>query len=1262
MKTKLHLVLSITILFLSFSGSAQSDYWKRVYKQAGNTRIIGSLSSKESLHTYELNQDALFDLLFRTSSTAEKKETLYFPNIKGEMIPYRITERSVFSEKLSEKYPRIKSYIGYSLKDRSERIRFSISPKGLQAMLIHGGNQSPATFIEKERNEINTYKVFSRNLSEELDKDFTCYTQDIVEKGSSSNTQKLVDDQILRVYRIAVSASGEYTQFHGGTVAGALGAINATLTRVNEVFETDLGVQLELIANTDQVIYTDPDTDPYNGNLNAEIQNTLTDEIGESNYDVGHLFHQDVDSGNAGFIGAVCRDNQKGSAYSQALNPEGDIFDLDFVAHELGHQFGANHTWSFESEGTLVQAEPASGTTIMGYAGIVPGDNVANNGDDYFHYYSIFQISEYLKSTSCGTLIPITNSPPQITPLMDYKIPIGTAFVLLGEAVDIDPTDVLTYTWEQIDDGVVTAQNFGPDTPGGANFRSLRPTTTPVRYFPSLSQVLLGNLTQTNPTVNSAWETVSNVEREMNFAFTVRDNAIGGGQVSSAILKVEVLSDSGPFEVISQSEPLVYTAGSVQSIAWDVANTNVAPVSAQTVDIFMSTDGGLSFPIELAAGTPNDGMQEVIIPGNITTTARIMVKASGNIFYSVNKVDFEVVSSDIVLNFPSTDYNVCVPNSIDIPFIYETYNGFNEEVTFEALGFPSGLDAIFNPLTALNDSTAVTVTFSNTALVEPGDYPITIRANSISNTKDITLQLSIQDTSFDEVPLLFPENNAREISPQPILEWEANSNYDSYDVEIAEDIGFTNIVDSASDILFNTYAAQNLQQQNIYFWRVKPKNSCGEGTFGPPFQFTTITISCETVTAIDVPVEISSIGTPTVSSTVSFFNDLPVSDINVVLNIEHTFLADLIITLTSPSGTEVTLTSNSCGDLRDIDAIFDDDGQVLSCDSSGGAAIKGIVRPLGSLASFNGESAFGEWILTVLDTAPADGGSINNFSLEICVEGQVRPDEDKDGVFDDGDDLCLGTPLGAEVDTNGCAVYRFLTDNFSIEAESESCLNSNDGSIAIDAKSVINHSITINGNGTSIEDSFTDTFLLENLSAGTYSLCIDGVDGLIVFEQICFDIVITEPEPLQVNSIISIENLEARLFMEGASLFNVELNGVMQQVSTSELVLNLKAGLNTLKVSSELACQGVYNETIFVADEPSVYPNPVRTFLTISLGSEEEWVDIMIYASDGRLIKNQRRSINGERFEISFETLPEGVYYLNIQGLFGKKAFKIIKQ
>ena len=1256
MIAKLRVVLSIPIFFFSFCAWSQIEYWKPATPEEAVPENYLVSEGGERLNLYSLEESAFSADLQGISTSGLSEKTLSFPDKDGRIMRFRVRETPVFAPGLAARYPGIRSFTGWSVGAGGHKIRFSYSHKGLQSMMVSSADRQH-TFIEKVSPEKPIYAVYTREDLSARDKDFICMTQ-AREVPELLPSFALFDDQTLRKYRIAVSATGEYTTYHGGTVEDALAAINATLTRVNQVFETDLAVTLELVANNDLVIFTDPETDPYGGNLNTEVQNTLTSTIGSLNYDVGHLFHEDNNGGNAGFIGSVCQDNQKGSAYSAALDPQGDRFDIDYVAHELGHQFGANHTWSFESEGTQVQVEPASGTTIMGYAGIVQGNNVAPFSDAYFHYISIFQIAEYLINTSCATSLPLSNNPPAIQNLADYRIPKSTAFVLTGSATDPDTTDILTYTWEQIDDGIVTTETFGPENPSGANFRSLPPTAEPSRYFPRLSEVVQGNLTQTNPAINSAWETVSSIEREMNFALTVRDNALGGGQVSSEVMKVEVVNNAGPFVVTSQQNAQSFTAGTVQTLTWDVAGTNEVPIRAQLVDIYLSLDGGDSFPILLADDVPNDGSQEVLLPGDVTDTGRFMVKASNNIFFAVNSTDFTITASEIVMDFEALRYEVCQPNDLFIPFEYETYLGFSETVTFSVPDLPAGLGVAFSPSTASGD-TPVTVTISNTTAVTSGNYPITIIATGSSLTKAVPIELGIFNTSFADVPLISPANSATDVGLRPLLQWEANETYTKYQIELATDAAFNNIVDVGS-VITNQFTPRALLENTTYYWRVKPENSCGEGTFSPAFSFTTVQLDCQTQGAEGLPLSISSTGTPTVTSQITLLNDLPIADVNVILDIEHTFLSDLIIKLISPSGTSVILAANSCGSAQNINAVFDDDGPAFNCGTNPG--ISGTVQPLGSLASFIGESTLGTWTLEVADTEPADGGLINGFSLEICAEGNFRPDDDNDGVFDDTDDLCLGTPPGTEVNADGCPVYRFAPDNFRLAIDSESCRGNNDGRIEVVPVQSLNYSIQVTGPGTNLSQDFTATYNLDNLGAGTYDLCISGTDGSITYETVCFEAVITEPDPLDVNALLSADGTQLTLNLSGSNLFNIELNGLLTQTEENNVTLELDKGPNTLKVSTNLACQGEFEATYFNWERTLVYPNPTQDEFGILLDGQGRTLELYIFDLQGKLWEQYRYENPGREIRLDASLWPAGMYFITLKGEGINEMHKLIKR
>lgn len=671
MKTKLHFVLSILTLLSVFSVVAQQSYWQKTNRTdlKGNTNT--SLN-KKFYQTYRLDMAAfklqLGNAPLRSEVATASNCKVYLPNIDGELEQFRVVEAPVLSDELSELYPNIKTYLGFSTKKIGARARFSVTSQGLQTFTTYPN--APMSFtVPLKKTDNESYLVYSRAARIENLKDFKCLTDDeFFPVETNGFVNRAANDQILRTFRIAISTTGEYTNFwddgnagNGNAQEDALAQVVSTLNRSNEVFEVDMAVTFTLVTGT-EIIYSDGDSDPYTGNLNSNLQNTLMANIGEENYDIGHLFTLGLNNGNAGCIGCVCVDGDKGSGWSRhefTDNDGGpymsDFFDIDYVPHEIGHQMGANHTWSFVSQGGAVNTEPGSGTTIMGYAGIRDVNDVQDHSDAYFHYYSILQILDNLQFRTCFTSDPIVNSAPVADAGLDYVIPSGTAFILKGSAIDIDNEDTITYTWEQIDDGVSNFSNFGPNKTFGAVWRSRPPNSSTDRYMPIIERVISGQLTETNPveTVdNSSWETVSNVGRALNFALTVRDRseANGVGQTPQSdfdTMTVMVEGTAGPFVVTSQTTSETWDTGALETVTWDVAGTDSGTVNTPTVNILLSIDGGFTYPFVLATDVLNDGSHSITVPiaaGN-TSTVRVKVEGNNTIFYAINPIDFNIEES-----------------------------------------------------------------------------------------------------------------------------------------------------------------------------------------------------------------------------------------------------------------------------------------------------------------------------------------------------------------------------------------------------------------------------------------------------------------------------------------------------------------------------------------------------------------------------------------------------------------------------------------
>jgi hypothetical protein len=652
---KLRLLCLVALLGYSLAWGQDKNFWKQ--EVISSSRITKqSHQALKSYQTFSLNLSGLQEALSNApqrSSSLQSSVQISIPNSQGKLERFSIFEASIMHPDLQARYPDIRSYVGKGIDDPSAVIRFSVSPQGFNAMILSADRYS--TFIEPLASGSANYIVFNRQNRIDFSNNFECELTAQMNNAMTSqgSFDRNADDGILRTYRLVVSATGEYTQYHGGTVALALAAINTTMTRVNGLFENDFNVNMQLIANTDDVIYTNPSTDPYGStttNYNSQLQNTLTNVIGETNYDIGHLFANLQNNGNAGCIGCVCVNGQKGSGWTSLTIPEGDPFDVDYVAHEMGHQFGANHTFSFRNEGTNAHYEPGSGSTIMGYAGITGATDVQSNSDPYFHWYSVQQVTDYVKTTSCQTNTNTGNSVPTVNAGPNYTIPRGTPFVLEGTANDSDSGDVLTYCWEQADenDAATTVPSVNNTT--GVAFRSFSPTTDNKRYFPRLETIKAG-------ATSWQWEAVPNVARTLNFRLTVRDNRPGGAANNSDDVQIAVNGTAGPFVVNSPNTNVTWNAGTLQSVTWDVAGTTGNGINAANVDIFLSTDGGDTYTVALATNVPNDGSHDIVVPDVQGNQNRVMVRGANNIFFDISNTNFTIG--------PPVVCNATVPNGLN---------------------------------------------------------------------------------------------------------------------------------------------------------------------------------------------------------------------------------------------------------------------------------------------------------------------------------------------------------------------------------------------------------------------------------------------------------------------------------------------------------------------------------------------------------------------------------------------------------------------
>ncbi len=842
-------------------------------------------------------------------ASSSLSQPLELPLPSGESIFIQVTESNILAPDLAEKYPSIQTFTVKGNDNKGIYGSIDMTPLGFHAMLFMSDGRR--LFIDPRRSlsdhfyisyyEKDYHPAEKKPLQCSLDGSFI--KKDHVDKAinnpvSTSLVKNITASKtanragnVLRTYRLALAATAEYTAFHGGTIEGALSAMTTTISRVNTIYERDLAIKLELVANTDLLISTDSTAYSNSDGAKMLVENQIRIDaiIGSQHYDIGHV----VSTGGGGIasLATVCG-SHKARGVTGSPQPLNDAFDIDFVAHEMGHQLGGRHTFNSDTGNCgggnrtpNLAVEPGSGSTILAYAGLCGNNNVQANSDATFHIKSIEEISRFVEDSnagaSCGVTSPTINNPPIANAGRDYIIPPNTPFELTGSGSDPD-RDIISYSWEQVDVG--DASDINVDTLNNAIFRTFLPKRKPSRVFPKMASILKGNSM-------SQGEVLPIAARALNFKLAVRD---GNGGVVSDAMKITVVN-SGAFEITSHMVTETLSAGSLTNLTWNVAGTNLAPVNCPNVSVSLTTDDGKTF-INALSSTPNDGSQAVRIPSNIadSATARFRIKCNNNIFFDISEANL-VTRANITVKAP----------------VFSN----------------AGSNNILDP----GESVQLSIPLQNN-----GNRDIINLSGTLSTTNQSANLLS----RISEYPDIQPNGQAVNTTPYQINL--------TADAECGADLPLS---------LFVGYSQGFLTTNTINF---------------------SIPIGIGTQTnAISQAIPDNNSTGLTSQVTVTGFGSIPNPQINLDLDIVHTFRGDLAMKLTSPQGTTVQLTS-------------------FNGRNNGTAFIGNFptdFTPEQSLSAFDGENLDGIWELSIVDSAARDTGILNNWSLHFksaACDGSVN--------------------------------------------------------------------------------------------------------------------------------------------------------------------------------------------------------------------------------------------------------------------------------
>ena len=707
----LSFVVQAAVTSTTIKKVSQPDYWQQVFLKPSTfstTNINTSINNNyriKAANKLTADMTVLTDLLLNTSSLINGgTATVILPLPNGEFAEFLLSYSTIIAPALADKYPEIKTFSGYQIGHPENSGRFDITPQGFHGMfrfnqetvfiepeaIFDPENQSVTSLYlsyyrkntQQPADTVNRFvqqspKIISPNQSVTFEQSLKQLSSlNINSLNLSAAKQAKPTQSSLTTYRLAISATGEYSQYHGGTKSSVLAALITLVNRLNEVYQRDLSVKLELVADNDELIFLNSSTDPFSnddqdGDINTTVINNI---IGSQAYDIGHVLN--TQGGGLAVLSSVCHNIYKGDGVTGNFPPINDAFYIDYVAHEIGHQFGAGHTFN-GTEGACEgnrhsdsAYEPGSASTIMSYAspGLCGSQSLQNQSDPYFHAKSIEQIETNIQQgvigSSCGSSSgAIVNNIPEVSAGNNYTIPAHTPFILMGSASDDDIADTLSYSWQQIDLGAAS-QSVTEQVDNGNRplFRVFNPTETPTRTFPQLSDVLTNTVT--------IGEVYAMTDRALNFRLLVRDNQGGVGFDDNQITVVNTLE---AFTVTLPDSGTNWTTIE-QVITWNTADTEIAPISCQFVDILLSTDSGQSFPVSLAERVSNNGRYDAELPTTHSSQSRIKISCSDNIFFAINGGDFTINVDNFLTPIITGQQNLSIQEGESISLTVDLFN------------------------------------------------------------------------------------------------------------------------------------------------------------------------------------------------------------------------------------------------------------------------------------------------------------------------------------------------------------------------------------------------------------------------------------------------------------------------------------------------------------------------------------------------------------------------------------------------------------